>query len=70
MGKLTGCLFFSVASIALAQSSDTALYKAGNRIRTVHTRHEQGSAYMALGAALATAKPQAFAAFRRSLSSA
>src|ERR1041385_8808542 len=29
-----------------------ALYKAGNRIRTVHTRHEQGSAYMALGAAL------------------
>jgi acetolactate synthase-1/2/3 large subunit len=38
-----------------------ALYKAGNRIRTVHTRHEQGAAYMALGAALATAKPQAFA---------
>jgi acetolactate synthase-1/2/3 large subunit len=38
-----------------------ALYKAGNRIRTVHTRHEQGSAYMALGAALATGKPQAFA---------
>ena len=38
-----------------------ALFKAGNRIRTVHTRHEQGSAYMALGAALATGKPQAFA---------
>jgi acetolactate synthase-1/2/3 large subunit len=38
-----------------------ALYKAGNRIRTVHTRHEQGSAYMALGAALATGKPQTFA---------
>src|SRR5690349_24666160 len=38
-----------------------ALYKAGNRIRTVHTRHEQGSAYMALGAALATGKPQACA---------
>src|SRR5499427_10770891 len=38
-----------------------ALYKAGNRIRTVHTRHEQGAAYMALGAALATARPQAFA---------
>src|SRR5690349_6368063 len=36
------------------------LYKAVNRIRTVHTRHEQGAAYMALGAALATAKPQAF----------
>ncbi len=38
-----------------------ALYKAQNRIRTVHTRHEQGSAYMALGAALATGEPQAFA---------
>ena len=30
-------------------------------IRTVHTRHEQGAAYMALGAALATGKPQAYA---------
>jgi acetolactate synthase-1/2/3 large subunit len=38
-----------------------ALYKASNRIRTVHTRHEQGAAYMALGAALATGRPQAFA---------
>ena len=38
-----------------------ALYKAQNRIRTTHTRHEQGAAYMALGAALATGKPQAFA---------
>src|ERR1700676_967927 len=38
-----------------------ALFKAQNRIRTVHTRHEQGSAYMALGAALATGNPQAFA---------
>src|SRR5689334_12243983 len=38
-----------------------ALFNAGNRIRTVHTRHEQGSAYMALGAALATGRPQAFA---------
>jgi acetolactate synthase I/II/III large subunit len=37
-----------------------ALYKAANRLRTVHTRHEQGAAYMALGAALATAKPQAY----------
>jgi thiamine pyrophosphate-dependent acetolactate synthase large subunit-like protein len=26
----------------------------------VHTRHEQGAAYMALGAALATGKPQAY----------
>jgi acetolactate synthase-1/2/3 large subunit len=38
-----------------------ALYRAQNRIRTVHTRHEQGAAYMALGAALATGEPQACA---------
>ena len=37
------------------------LFKASDRIRTVHTRHEQGAAYMALGAALATGKPQAYA---------
>jgi acetolactate synthase-1/2/3 large subunit len=37
-----------------------ALYKAGNRVRVLHTRHEQGAAYMALGAALATGKPQAY----------
>ena len=35
-----------------------ALFKAGDRMRTVHTRHEQGAAYMALGAALATGRPQ------------
>jgi acetolactate synthase-1/2/3 large subunit len=38
-----------------------ALFKSSDRIRTVHTRHEQGAAYMALGAALATGKPQAYA---------
>jgi len=38
-----------------------ALFGAGDRMRTVHTRHEQGAAYMALGAALATGKPQAYA---------
>jgi acetolactate synthase I/II/III large subunit len=38
-----------------------ALFKAQDRIRTIHTRHEQGAAYMALGAALATGKPQAYA---------
>jgi acetolactate synthase I/II/III large subunit len=37
-----------------------ALFKASDRIRTVHTRHEQGAAYMALGAALATGRPQAY----------
>src|SRR5580700_8552237 len=38
-----------------------ALFKVQDRLRTVHTRHEQGAAYMALGAAMATGKPQAFA---------
>ena len=38
-----------------------ALAKASNRLRTVHSRHEQGAAYMALGAALATNRPQAYA---------
>src|SRR5437763_13645379 len=38
-----------------------ALFKMSDRIRTVHTRHEQGAAYMALGAALATGRRQAFA---------
>src|SRR5580704_9814115 len=35
-----------------------ALFGAQDRLRTVHTRHEQGAAYMALGAAMATGKPQ------------
>jgi acetolactate synthase-1/2/3 large subunit len=38
-----------------------ALFKASEKIRTVHTRHEQGAAYMALGAALATGRRQATA---------
>ena len=37
-----------------------AFQRAGDRLRLVHTRHEQGAAYMALGAALATGKPQAY----------
>ena len=37
------------------------LYKASDRIGVVHTRHEQGAAYMALGAALATNQPSAYA---------
>lgn len=32
-----------------------------DKLRIVHTRHEQGAGYMALGAALATGKPQVFA---------
>jgi len=39
-----------------------AFHKAGDRLRVIHTRHEQGAGYMALGAALATGKPQAYAA--------
>ncbi|HUK06400.1 MAG TPA: thiamine pyrophosphate-dependent enzyme [Stellaceae bacterium] len=34
-----------------------ALFDLKGRIRVVHTRHEQGAAYMALGAALATGRP-------------
>jgi acetolactate synthase-1/2/3 large subunit len=36
-----------------------AFYSARDRLRVVHTRHEQAAGYMALGAALATGKPQA-----------
>ncbi len=37
-----------------------ALVRAGNPLRPIHTRHEQATAYMALGAALATGTPQAY----------
>jgi acetolactate synthase-1/2/3 large subunit len=37
-----------------------AFHRAGNALRIIHTRHEQGAAYMALGAALATGNPQAY----------
>ncbi|MBP7775625.1 MAG: acetolactate synthase [Acidobacteria bacterium] len=57
----------AVVSALLAEGVDTifglpgiqndwfynALYDAGDRIRVIHTRHEQGAAYMALGYALA-----------------
>ncbi|MBS0365670.1 MAG: acetolactate synthase [Proteobacteria bacterium] len=35
-----------------------AFYDRRSELRIVHTRHEQGAAYMALGAALATGRPQ------------
>ncbi|HSU04615.1 MAG TPA: thiamine pyrophosphate-dependent enzyme [Acetobacteraceae bacterium] len=38
-----------------------ALHKAQDRIRAIHTRHEQGAAYMALGAAMASGRPTAYA---------
>ena len=58
----------ALAKNALTKNALTNAGKAGTdadgagkrHIRTVHTRHEQGAAYMALGAALATAKPQAY----------
>ena len=37
-----------------------ALYDRTNRIRPIHTRHEQGAAYLALGAAMASGKPAAY----------
>src|ERR1700744_2528734 len=38
-----------------------ALYAVRDRVRVVNPRHEQGAGYMALGAALATGKPQVYA---------
>jgi acetolactate synthase I/II/III large subunit len=38
-----------------------ALFRASDRIDVVHPRHEQGAGYMALGAALATGRPSAYA---------
>jgi len=37
-----------------------AVHDAGPAIRAIHTRHEQGAAYMALGAAMATGKPSIY----------
>src|ERR1700712_2621101 len=37
-----------------------AFHGVRDRLRVLHTRHEQTAGYMALGAALATGKPQAF----------
>ncbi len=34
-----------------------ALHDAGDRVRVIHTRHEQGAAYMALGYAQSTGRP-------------
>lgn len=38
-----------------------ALQRQSDTVRVIHTRHEQGAAYMALGSALATGKPAVFA---------
>ena len=39
-----------------------ALHAMREQVRVIHARHEQTGAYMALGAALASGRPQAFAA--------
>ena len=38
------------------------LYDRDSELKAIHTRHEQGAAYMALGDAMATGTPQAFCA--------
>jgi acetolactate synthase-1/2/3 large subunit len=38
-----------------------AIHRSEGRMKVIHTRHEQTAAYMALGAALATGRPQPFA---------
>ena len=37
-----------------------AFARAGNALNIIHTRHEQGAAYMAMGAAMATGKPAVY----------
>lgn len=38
-----------------------AVHGAQDRLRVIHARHEQGTCYMALGAAMASGKPNAYA---------
>jgi len=51
---------FGLPGVQLDNLFDS-LYRHSDRVRTLHTRHEQGAAYMALGYAQATGKPGAFA---------
>lgn len=37
-----------------------ACYDTTDKLRIIHTRHEQGAAYMAMGAQVATGRPQAY----------
>lgn len=50
---------FGLPGVQLDEFTD-AVARQG-RIRFLHTRHEQGAAYMALGSALASGKPAAYA---------
>ena len=47
---------FGIPGVQLDPLFD-ALHDARNRIRVIHTRHEQGAGYMALGYAMATGRP-------------
>ncbi|HEU0217852.1 MAG TPA: thiamine pyrophosphate-binding protein, partial [Stellaceae bacterium] len=38
-----------------------AFYDAGDALRVIHTRHEQGAAYMAFGYARASGRPGTYA---------
>ncbi|MEZ4679286.1 MAG: thiamine pyrophosphate-binding protein [Caldilineaceae bacterium] len=38
-----------------------ALYDAGDQLRVIHTRHEQGAGYMALGYTMSTGRPGVYA---------
>ncbi|MEO0677956.1 MAG: thiamine pyrophosphate-binding protein, partial [Pseudomonadota bacterium] len=38
-----------------------ACFDTQDTMRVLHTRHEQGAAYMAMGAQVATGRPQAYA---------
>ncbi len=51
---------FGLPGVQLDQLFD-ALHRRGDGIRVIHTRHEQGAAYMALGAAASTGRPAVFA---------
>ncbi|GEO87467.1 MULTISPECIES: thiamine pyrophosphate-dependent enzyme [Alphaproteobacteria] len=50
---------FGIPGVHTYEFSD-ALYKARNRIRMIHTRHEQAAGYMAYGYAKSTGRPGVF----------
>ena len=61
-GRSTGSPRCSACPACTTIRCSTRCIGAQDRIRLIHPRHEQTAAYMALGAALATGRPQAFAA--------
>lgn len=52
-------LMFGVPGVQLDHFFD-AVHKANGALRLIHTRHEQGAAYMALGYAMTTGRPAVF----------